>query len=128
MASVYVLNGNSLLGAVASALSSDELEPQQRVAETLLGLLGTQFTDANKATAQDAIALQVRYQVEVGFEAAHLSSWTQGSRSESYRGFVPDLHPLAARLVSSLPSSQRVEVFDTGLWEVVRSRRPGPSA
>lgn len=124
MPTTYSIASHALLGPEAGLLEQPELAAHQRVAEVMLGLVGSSFTDAYKQTAEDAIALQVRFQVEAGFDASYLSSWSHGQRSETYRGVIPNVHPLAAQLVHSLPQAQAAPPAGIDSWTTVTSLRP----
>lgn len=109
MANLYDVTDHPLLSDDARLLDVDPLTAQARVAETLLGLLD--FPPFDKVTsldlysrAQDAVALQVSYQVDAGLDAFILSQMTKGGRSLSFRGGrrMPIIHSLAKKIVSKI--------------------------
>jgi hypothetical protein len=97
----YSLTNHPLLSADAKKLGSEALGAQRRVAERVLGLSGTQYEEAAKLHAEDALAMQVSLQVAQDPEAYLASSVTRGSRSITYRDAVP-IHPLALEITQAL--------------------------
>jgi hypothetical protein len=103
----YDVTNHPLLSDDAKALGSESLEAHGRVAEQVLGLYNfTAFesgTDEYKS-AQDAVALQVNYQVEAGIDAFVAASVSRGARSKTFRGGkrMPMIHGMARRIVSRI--------------------------
>lgn len=109
MANRYDITDHPLLSDDARDLGPNSLDAQARVAETLLGLLTfTAFSVVTQADlysrAQDAVALQVNYQVEAGLDAFILMSLAKGGRSMSFRGGrrMPTIHGIAKKIVSQI--------------------------
>lgn len=97
----YFIEGHSLLSPEAGRLAPEALEAQQQVAELVLGLRGTDYLDAAKLDALNALAMQVSLQVAADPESYLAESQTRGSRSITYRSGVP-VHPLALEIVAAL--------------------------
>lgn len=102
----YDITGNALLTVT---LGPTELAAHQQVASDLLGFTAvTEFTDEKKARAENAMSLQVVYQVEAGINAFLLASERRGARWQTYRGGnrkMPPIHPLAKKLATALLNS-----------------------
>lgn len=100
----YVIANNPLLIGVSTG---QDLTAHQRVAEVLLGFSAVaELVDATQhAQAEDAIAMQVSYQVECGIEAFVLQEVLRGHRRKRYRGGthrMAPVHPMARKVASTL--------------------------
>lgn len=122
---LYEIEGNPLLSGRAATLETEELEVYGQVAERVLGLVAPALEDeADAQTAANAVALQVSLLVALGTEIWYLKSESRGARSVTYRDEV-NIHPLAARLIASLPATSWVDpVWDPSRWATVHTLRP----
>lgn len=110
MANRYPIdNAHAMLSTAAKALGPTELATHSRIAETILGLLSfTAFDQTSSpdefSRAQDAVALQVSYQVESGIDAFLLQNLGRGGRNLTFRGGrrMPTSHPLARKIVQAI--------------------------
>lgn len=106
----YSINNHSLL---VGEYGQGELQAQQRVAEMLLGLsdVAEFTTNPKKQQAEDAIALQVSYQKEMGIDAFAYYERVRGQRRDRYRGTrrAPPIHPSARKIASKLINSTVTE-------------------
>lgn len=125
MAVRYDVSTHGLLSPDALALEEPEFTAQNELAETILGLNGTDFEDEDEETALLAVALQLNYQVEAGVEAFVLVSTSRGARSKTFRDVV-GVHPQAATIVANLPGMSDTDDDSDG-FNIVTSLR-GPSA
>lgn len=105
----YDILSHALLSEDAKGLGFEAMAAQQRVAERVLGLNGTDYTGSAKLEAQDALALQVSLQVAQDPESYLASSVTRGSRSITYRDAIP-LHPLALEIAGRLFTENLADV------------------
>lgn len=121
---LYEISDSDLLSDDAAALESEALETYAAVAERLLGLGTPKFTaTADIQIATLAVARQVSKLVALVPEADVLSSWTSGSRSETYRDNVDILDAVAVALIDSIDDGLTLKER-YGDWPTVRSVRP----
>ena len=117
--SLYSVSGHVLLSATAAALSDPALEAQTLVAETALGLLGTEYTGDRADRAKVAVARQVNLQV-ASPDAGAVQSETRGDRSVTYvtrDGVEVAVDGLALLIVEALAGAAAVEVADSPLGD-----------
>lgn len=110
----YDVTDHPLLTDEAKQLGSETLEAQADVAEELLGLLLYPEFAAGSAkykSAQNAVALQVSYQVECGMDAFISASIARGARGNRFRGAtrMPLVHGQARRIVSRIRPKAEAE-------------------
>lgn len=124
----YDITGNALLSTAAAALDPAHLAAETDVAEALLGVQGTNYTDVPPTYALtrvvEALALQVSFQLLIGTSAFVYASETRGSRSVTYRAgrstSLSAIDPRALALVRSLRG------YDG--WTTVRTLRPSSAS
>jgi hypothetical protein len=122
MPPIYDVTDHPLLSDKAQALEGypAELDAHVMVAETILGLVGTAYTDDLGERATAAVARQVNLQVEVGVPA--LKAKTQGARSWTYLDTPID--PVAQAMVALLADEYQVlNEPSTGAFPPVTSFR-----
>lgn len=117
---LYPVTGHALLSAAASALSAELLALHTVIAEEVLGLAGTDFTDQDdidKATL--ANVLQVNYALTLPDDIGYVKSETRGKRSTTYRDTVlPLVDATALTFAEAL-----LETTDDGSWQPFGPRR-----
>ncbi len=109
---IYDVTGHAKLSQAAHALAPDLLAAEAIVAETVLGLVGTAYTEEKYDRAAVAVALQISYQVDADIEGFILQSASRGGRSVSYRTAgkkgLPIAHPLAKKIADSLKPTRSI--------------------
>lgn len=121
----YEIVDHDLLSPDAKRLSPEELTAQGELAELVLGLADSDYTDEFAERAAMAVAIQANYQIALDVEAPALSSWQQINRGQVYKMNVPELHPWAVRIVVSLPQRGAEDKSPThDAWATVRTLRP----
>jgi hypothetical protein len=119
MEPVYSIFGNAMLSPAAAALDEPTLDAYTVLAETALGLRGTNFTGAYAETATLANVLQVNYQLSLPNEVWYVSQEERGQRKVIYRG-IADL--LVDRRAASLVAPLLVSDPSAG-WVLFGPRR-----
>lgn len=116
----YDLTGHELLKG--TSLTGKLLETHAQVAEHLLGLNGTSYTDEAGEVAKSAIAIQVKFQYNEGLDLTAFSMVSRGSRT-----WVPSaaarsgVSPMAKTLVDSITSPGNPDAGQTkGGFTVIR--------
>lgn len=97
-----------LLSRAGARLTIQKRAAEQRVAETALGLSGTDFQDDKRVKVHDALAMQISLQVARNAREYLAQSTTQGERSITFKEGVA-LHPLAVLIAEELTGGAEIE-------------------